>query len=220
MRNHHPVEIKILFEDEHFIAINKPSGLLSVATDTERDMTAFRLVKEHLYYRNRRAQLFTLHRLDRDTSGILLFAKSRRIQEMMQSDWGNIVTERGYMAIVEGHPDKPEDELRSHISENRAMVVYESSREDAKLAITRYKVARFNQEYSLLKINILTGRKNQIRVQLSSIGHPIAGDKKYGAKSNPINRLALHADRLSFTHPISGETIKLRTPLPGRFHIF
>ena len=100
------------------------------------------------------------------------------------------------------------------------MVVYESSREDAKLAITRYKVARFNQEYSLLKINILTGRKNQIRVQLSSIGHPIAGDKKYGAKSNPINRLALHADRLTFTHPVSGQSIRLRTPLPGRFHIF
>ena len=95
MRNHHPVEIKILFEDEHLIAINKPSGLLSVATDTERDMTAFRLVKDHLCYRNRRAQLFTLHRLDRDTSGILLFAKSRNIQEQMQSDWGNIVTERG-----------------------------------------------------------------------------------------------------------------------------
>ncbi len=220
MRNHHPVEIKILFEDEHLIAINKPSGLLSVATDTERDMTAFRLVKDHLCYRNRRAQLFTLHRLDRDTSGILLFAKSRNIQEQMQSDWGNIVTERGYMAIVEGLPDKPEDELRSHISENRAMVVYESSRDDAKLAITRYKVTKFNKDYSLLKINILTGRKNQIRVQLSSAGHPIAGDKKYGAKSNPINRLALHADRLTFTHPVSGQSIRLRTPLPGRFHIF
>ena len=133
MRNHHPVEIKILFEDEHLIAINKPSGLLSVATDTERDMTAFRLVKDHLCYRNRRAQLFTLHRLDRDTSGILLFAKSRNIQEQMQSDWGNIVTERGYMAIVEGLPDKPEDELRSHISMNRHAMMPNSPSPDTRL---------------------------------------------------------------------------------------
>lgn len=220
MRRPHPVEIKILYEDNHLIAINKPSGLLSVATDRERDVTAYRLVKEHLAYGNRRAQLFVLHRLDRDTSGILLFAKNRNTQEALQSNWNEAVTERGYMAIVEGLPDKPEDELRSFISENRAMVVYQSKGDQGKLAITKYKVTKFQRDYSLLKINILTGRKNQIRVQLSSIGHPIAGDKKYGAKSNPIGRLALHADRLSFRHPVSGETIKLRTPLPGRFHIF
>ena len=207
MRHHHPVEIKILYEDNYIIAINKPSGLLSVATDRERDVTAYRLVKDHLAYGNKRSQLFVLHRLDRDTSGILLFAKTREVQEALQSRWSEMVTERGYMAIVEGLPDKPEDELRSFISENRAMVVYQSHSDQGKLAI-------------LLKINILTGRKNQIRVQLSSIGHPIAGDKKYGAKSNPIGRLALHADRLTFTHPVSGEPVKLRTPLPGRFHIF
>lgn len=220
MRRPHPVEIKILYEDDHLIAINKPSGLLSVATERERDVTAYRLVKDHLAYGNRRAQLFVLHRLDRDTSGILLFAKSRNVQEALQSHWNEAVTERGYMAIVEGLPDKPEDELRSFITENRAMVVYQSKEEQGKLAITRYKVTKFQRDYSLLKINILTGRKNQIRVHLSSIGHPIAGDKKYGAKSNPIGRLALHADRLSFIHPVSGETVKLRTPLPGRFHIF
>lgn len=220
MRHQHPVEIKILYEDDYLIAINKPSGLLSVATDREREVTAFRLVKDHLQYTNRRAQLFVLHRLDRDTSGILLFAKRREIQEELQSKWNEVVTERGYMAIVEGLPDKTEDELRSYISENRAMVVYQSKEEVGKLAITKYKVTKFNDHYSLLKINILTGRKNQIRVQLSSIGHPIAGDKKYGAKSNPIYRLALHADRLSFIHPINGGTVRLRTPLPGRFHIF
>jgi 23S rRNA pseudouridine1911/1915/1917 synthase len=221
MRHQHPVEIKILYEDDYLIAINKPSGLLSVATDQERDATAFRLVRDHIAYGNRKARLYILHRLDRDTSGILLFAKDRNIQEVMQSKWNEMVTERGYMAIVEGHPHKTEDELRSYITENRAMVVYQSKgEEDGKLAITRYRVTRFNDSYSLLKINILTGRKNQIRVQLSGIGHPIAGDKKYGAKSNPINRLALHADRLSFTHPISGKTMRLRTPLPGRFHIF
>lgn len=220
MRHHHPVEIKILYEDNYIIAINKPSGLLSVATDRERDVTAYRLVKDHLAYGNKRSQLFVLHRLDRDTSGILLFAKTREVQEALQSRWSEMVTERGYMAIVEGLPDKPEDELRSFISENRAMVVYQSHSDQGKLAITKYKVTKFGQGYSLLKIDILTGRKNQIRVQLSSIGHPIAGDKKYGAKSNPIGRLALHADRLTFTHPVSGESIRLRIPLPGRFHIF
>lgn len=220
MRRQHPVEVKILYEDDYLIAINKPSGLLSVATDREKDTTAYRLVKDYLAYGNRRAHLFVLHRLDRDTSGILIFAKDKGTQEAMQSRWSEVVTERGYMAIVEGHPEKSQDELRSFISENRAMVVYQSREDKGKLAVTRYRIAKYNDEYSLLKINILTGRKNQIRVQLSSIGHPIAGDKKYGAKSNPIGRLALHADRLSFTHPVTGETIKLRTPLPGRFHIF
>jgi 23S rRNA pseudouridine1911/1915/1917 synthase len=220
MKHHHPVEIKILYEDEYLIAINKPSGLLSVATEREKETTAYRLVKDYISYGNRRAQLFVLHRLDRDTSGILLFAKKRQVQEVLQSHWSEAVTERGYMAIVEGIPEKPEDELRTYITENRAMVVYQSRENQGKLAITRYKVTKYSSTHSLLKIDILTGRKNQIRVQLSSIGHPITGDKKYGAKSNPIGRLALHADRLSFTHPISGEKIKLRTPLPGRFHIF
>lgn len=215
-----PLEIRVLYEDDCLIAINKPSGLLSVATDKEREMTAYRIVKENLAYGNRRLQLFVLHRLDRDTSGILLFAKNRNIQEQMQQKWGEMVTERGYQAIVEGRPEKDEDELRSYISENRAMVVFRSDSDNGKLAITRYRTVKSNDKYSLLKINILTGRKNQIRVQLSSIGHPIAGDKKYGAKGNPINRLALHADRLTFTHPVSGKSIKINSPLPGRFHIF
>lgn len=220
MRRHHPIEIPVLYEDDYLIAINKPSGLLTVATDRERETTAYRLLKEHLAYGNRRAQLFVLHRLDRDTSGILIFAKERNIQAQMQEKWSEVVTERGYMAIVEGTPDKQEDEIRTFISENNATLVYKSDERRGKLAITRYRVTKSGYGYSLLKINILTGRKNQIRVQLSSIGHPIAGDKKYGAKSNPINRLALHADRLSFIHPVSGETVKLRIPTPGRFHIF
>lgn len=220
MRRHHPIEIPILYEDDYLIAINKPSGLLTVATERERDNTAYRLLKEHLAYGNRRARLFVLHRLDRDTSGILIFAKDRNIQAQMQERWSEMVTERGYMAIVEGTPAKTEDEIRTFISENNATFVYKSDEQHGKLAITRYRVTKSGSGYSLLKINILTGRKNQIRVQLSTIGHPIAGDKKYGAKSNPINRLALHADRLSFIHPVSGETVKLRIPTPGRFHIF
>lgn len=215
-----PIEIKVLYEDDYLIAINKPSGLLSVATDREREMTAYQIVKDNLAYGNRRLQLFVLHRLDRDTSGILLFAKNRNIQEQMQQKWGEMVTERGYQAIVEGCPEKEEDELRSYISENKAMLVYKSDDQKGKLAITRYRTIKSDNKYSLLKINILTGRKNQIRVQLSSIGHPIAGDKKYGAKGNPINRLALHADRLTFTHPVTGKSIKINSPLPGRFHIF
>lgn len=218
--HHHPIEIKILFEDSFLIAINKPSGLLTVATEREKVTTAYRLVKDYIREENRHNKLFVLHRLDRETSGILLFAKEREIQEQMQSKWGEMVTTRGYQAIVEGHPSEKEGEIRSYISENKAMMMYESDENRGKLAITRYSVSKSDTNYSLLKINILTGRKNQIRLQLSQSGHPIAGDKKYGAKSNPIGRLALHADRLFFIHPVTGKEIRLKSPLPGRFHIF
>ena len=217
MRRHHPVEVKILYEDDYLIAINKPSGLLSVATDREKDTTAYRLVKDYLAYGNRRAHLFVLHRLDRDTSGILIFAKDKGTQEAMQSRWNEVVTERGYMAIVEGLPEKKQDELRSFITENRAMVVYQSREEKGKLAVTRYRVAKFNDQYSLLKINIMTGRKNQIRVHSQWIGHPIAGDRKYGAQTNPFGRLALHSNVLSFIHPWTGKTMKFTAPLPKMF---
>ena len=144
------------------------------------------------------------------------------IKRALQDNWDEAVTERKYVAVV-NREQFPSGTIRSWLKENSAFIVYSSPKDNGgQLAITHYRVLGSNPKLkkSLVELELETGRKNQIRVQLSSIGHPITGDKKYGAKSNPIGRLALHADRLSFTHPISGEKIKLRTPLPGRFHIF
>lgn len=204
-------EMPILFEDRDIVIVDKPSGLLSVSTDKENEMTAYRMVSDYVKEHDRRARIFVLHRIDRDTSGILAFAKNREFQYYMQDNWNDLITLRGYVALVEGKMERSEGEIRSYLSENKANVVYVSDSGKGKLAITHYKVIKSSETYSLLELEILTGRKNQIRVQLADSGHPIAGDKKYGAKTNPISRLALHADCFHFIHPATGKEIKIQS---------
>lgn len=214
-----PLEMEILYEDSYLIAIDKPSGLLSVSTPGEKELTAYRLVSDYVKRQDRRNRIFVLHRLDRDTSGILMFAKDPQTQYDLQSCWEDAVTRRGYAAVVEGTPEPEEGEIRSYLAEDRAMVVRPSDERFGKLAITQYRTVKSSGGYSLLEISLLTGRKNQIRVQMAQQGHPLCGDKKYGAKSNPIGRLALHAYKLYFIHPVTGREIRLKSPYPKKFKL-
>lgn len=198
--------IDIIFEDDSIIVINKPQGMLSVPPSDEGGITAFELVSDYVRAVDSRKKAHVVHRLDKDTSGLLLFAKNERIKKLLQENWNDIVTERRYYAVVEGRPQKAQDVITSWLSEGGHQV--SSSRvqvPDSKRAVTRYTVLRESNGYSLLDVSIETGRKNQIRVHMQSIGCPVAGDKKYGAKTNPLHRLGLHSYRLELSHPTLGD---------------
>ena len=208
--------LNIVYEDDFVIVVNKREGLLSVSTTKVHERTAFHILSDYVKKNDPRSKIFVLHRLDRDTSGLMMFAKTRAVQEKMQSNWNEVITKRTYMAVVEGMPEKERDILTTNLKENAEARVYvvESG---GKEAITRYEVLRSNGKYSLLELNLETGRKNQIRAQMEYIGHPIAGDSKYGAETNPAGRLMLHAQRLNFIHPETGEEMRFDTRIPDAF---
>ena len=210
--------LPIIFENNEFIVINKPAGLLSVASDTEKGRTAYRMVTDYYQQSDKHNRIYVVHRLDEDTSGVLLFAKNPEIRDALQKNWQEIVKSRGYYAIVEGQMEKPSDTLVNYLRNNSLNLMYVTeSKKDSKKCITHYKTIKSNKEYSLLDINIDSGRKNQIRVQLGHIGHHIIGDDKYGEPANPIKRLGLHAYELIFTHPITGKVYKFNAPMPKEF---
>jgi len=206
--------IKILYEDSELIAIDKPSGLLSISTSKENHLTAYRLISEHLKKNNYNNKVYVVHRLDQDTSGVLLFAKNKKMQKILQDNWSDLVKVREYTCVVYGDT-KDEERLFSYLTEDNFQKVYSTSNKKGKLAITNYKKIKGNNNLSLLNVLIETGRKNQIRVQLSDIGHTIVGDKKYGAKTNPINRLALHASKIIFVDPRNKKTIEIESQIPN-----
>jgi 23S rRNA pseudouridine1911/1915/1917 synthase len=209
-------KMNILYEDEYLIVIEKSSGLLSVATEKEKGETAFSILKDYVKKQNHNEQLYIVHRLDRDTSGVMMFSRSKEIQQKLQDNWDDVVTKRIYYAAVEGHVKNAEGEIVSCLKENKSLKMYSSkTRGDGQKAITRYRVLKSNSRYSLLEVALETGRKNQIRVHLHDIGHSIAGDKKYGAVTDPLRRLALHAGILEFFHPITGECMHFETPVPA-----
>lgn len=211
-------DLPIIYEDEHLIAIDKPSGLLSVASDKEKKSTAYRMMSDYVTMNNRSARLFVVHRLDEDTSGVLVFAKDRPTQEKLQKHWNDVVTKRGYYAIVEGSMEKKEATLKDYLFEDKTnlMRVAHGPR-GAKLAVTNYKVMAEKGGFSLLDVDIKTGRKNQIRVQLGHTGHFVIGDDKYGEPANPLKRLGLHAYQLTLISPEDGRKIDLRSPMPYPF---
>ena len=208
--------LNIVYEDDFLLVVNKREGLLSVSTTKVHERTAFHILSDYVKKNDPRSKIFVLHRLDRDTSGLMMFAKTRAVQEKMQSNWSEVITKRTYVAVVEGIPEKERDILITNLKENAEARVYvvESG---GKEAITRYEVLRSNGKYSLLELNLETGRKNQIRAQMEYIGHPIAGDSKYGAETNPAGRLMLHAQRLNFIHPETGEEMRFDTRIPDAF---
>ena len=208
--------LNIIYEDDAVIVVNKREGLLSVSTAKVRERTAFHILSDYLKKSDPRNKLFVLHRLDRDTSGLMMFAKTRAIQEKMQSNWNEMITERTYVAVVEGRPEKESDLITTQLKENAEARVYVVA-EGGKDAITRYHLLRTNDKNSLLELNLETGRKNQIRAQMEYIGHPIAGDYKYGAETDPTGRLMLHAQRLYFIHPETGEEMRFDTRIPDSF---
>ncbi len=204
--------IKILYEDKSIIVVSKPSHLLTISTDNEKEKTMFHKVIEYERKKNKNNKVFIVHRLDKDTSGILVFAKNERIKRQLQDNWQN--TKRYYQAVVEGNVEKQEDTIKSYLKENKALITYSTNKSDGKLAITKYKVIKTNKKYSLLDIEILTGRKNQIRVHMNDINHPIIGDKKYNSKTNPIKRLGLHANKLVLQHPITKQIMTFEDKTP------
>ena len=209
-------ELDILYEDEYLIAINKPCGLLSISNDKEKDITAYRMVSNYVKLNNKRNYIFVVHRLDQDTSGILLFCKNEKVRDKMQENWNNIVKKRGYIAVVDGKLSG-NDTIHSFLMEDKRQFVYSSRNSIGKEAITHYSVLKNNNNYSMLQVFIDTGRRNQIRVHLSERGYPIVGDKKYRCKTNPIKRLCLHANMLEFIHPVSKKLVSIKCDIPNEF---
>lgn len=212
----HPL-LTILWEDNSLIVVNKKEGLLSVSSQRVKERTAYHLLSEYVKKSDPRNKIFILHRLDRDTSGIMMFAKNPRVQKELQSNWNDMITARTYVAVVERRPAKENDLMISNLTENAGMQVYVTAAGGGKEAITRYRTVNSNGRYSLLELDLETGRKNQIRAQMQSIGHSIAGDYKYGAETNPAGRLMLHARRLHFIHPVTGEELRFETRIPTTF---
>lgn len=210
--------LPIIYEDDELIAINKPSGVLSIASDREKARTAYRMVNDYVQQKNKHNRIYVIHRLDEDTSGVLVFAKNPRIKETLQKNWNDIVKKRGYFAVVEGEMEKAEDTYIDYLKENSLNLMYVTNdKKNGKKCITNYKVIKYNKKYSLLDINIETGRKNQIRVQLGHHNHHVIGDDKYGEPSNPLKRLGLHAYELAFIHPISQKMMLFKAPMPEEF---
>lgn len=209
----------LLYEDEHLIVVNKPAKLLSVANDKEKVRTAYHIVTDYVRARRVEDRIFVLHRLDRDTSGVLMFARDAETKELFQSRWNEMVTRRGYLAVVEGVPKPDRDTIRSYLVETDTHMSFSGAPgKGAKEAVTSYQIVKAGNGYALLDISIETGRKNQIRVHMKEKGCPVAGDKQYGARTNPIGRLCLHANELSFTHPATGEQVTFKAKMPRDFN--
>lgn len=210
--------LKLVYEDNDIMVANKGYGLLSMGNDKVKEGTAYSILKDYLKWVDPRLKIFIVHRLDRDTSGLLMFAKNQEAKERMQHNWNNMVLNRKYYAVVEGNVEQDEGIVRSYLAENSQYEVYSTDNPDeGQLAVTRYKVLKRRNGYSLLEIELDTGRKNQIRVHMKDLGHPIAGDRKYGAKSSPIHRLALHAGTLRFVHPMTRREMNFSTGIPTAF---
>lgn len=211
--------LRIVYEDDDIIVVNKGYGLLSVGTDTKREGTAYSILRDYVKRVNPRNKLFIVHRLDQHTSGLMLFAKTEQAKETMQHNWNNMVLERRYVAVVEGGaPEPPEGQVRTLLAENSEHVVYVTDNPaEGREALTEYCTLAARGNYALLELELATGRKNQIRVHMQHIGHPIAGDRKYGAKTSPIHRLALHARTLRFVHPVTRRDMNFSTPIPAAF---
>ena len=208
-------KLKILYEDKSIIVISKPSGLLTIGTNKEHNNTLYRKVSEYVKKQHKSNKIFIVHRLDKDTSGIIIFGKTEQAKRTLQRNWHE--SKRKYIALVEGKVTKS-DTIKNYLAETKTLKTYiTNDKKIGKLAITKYNPIKTNKEYSLLEIEIFTGRKNQIRVHMESIKHPIVGDKKYGAKKNPIRRMCLHATYLEFYHPITNKKIIIEDKYPNIF---
>lgn len=203
----------IIYEDKNIIVVDKPSNILTIASTHEKEKTVYHFVREYLQSNNKFAKVFIVYRLDKDTSGVLLFAKSEYIKNLYQKDW-NTTAKRDYVCVVHGRVLKEEERLTHKLKENKTHFVYVAH--DGVLAVTNYKVLERSSHYTMLNVTIETGKKNQIRVQLNYINHPIVGDKKYGVKDN-INRLYLHANKLTIRNPVDKKTYTYESKIPKEF---
>lgn len=218
-------KLDILYEDDSIIVADKPSGLLTMSTGKEGEITAYSILTDYVRSarggRNTRdkGRIFIVHRLDRDTSGVIVFAKDEQTKHALQDDWNETILERKYIAAVEGTLEYDEGTVASYLKDNPKSMKVSSSWTDngGKYSVTHFKVLRSSGQYSLVEFELETGRKNQIRVHASVIGNPVAGDRKYGSASNPLHRLCLHASTLVFHHPRTGQLLRFDTGIPKDF---
>lgn len=210
-------KLPIIYEDDHIIVINKPSGLLSIASDNEKRSTAYRILSDYVQQKDKHNRVFVVHRLDEDTSGVLMIAKDKVTQEKYQDNWNDLVSKRGYYAIVDGILKEKQGTITSYLKKNTQNMMYSSKDKSGQYSVTHYKVIKEKGEYSLLDVNIDSGRKNQIRVHLGDVGHHVVGDDKYGKPTNPIKRLGLHAYELDIKDPYTGKMFKFKAPIPKEF---
>lgn len=210
--------LKIVYEDAYLIVVEKMQGLLSVNTERQKERTAHNILTEYVQRSGRQHRLYIVHRLDRDTSGLMMFAKDEQTQHTLRDNWHDIVFDRRYVAVVTGEMEREEGIVRSWLTD-RTLYVHSNPTDDGgKESITHYRTIKRGNGYSLVELHLETGRKNQIRVHMQDLGHPIIGDGRYGLEEvNPIGRLALHAFKLCFYHPVTGEVMRFETPYPAEF---
>ena len=210
--------LKIVYEDHDIIVADKPAGLLSVATASEKRMTAYSMLSGHVKKQDPGNKIFIVHRLDRETSGLMLFAKNQEVKRQLQDSWDESVIQRTYIAVVEGTVSNPEGTIVSSLAEDKNFRVHSvTAPAKGQKAITHFEVLKTTKSWSLLKVDLETGRKNQIRVHMQDMGHSVTGDKKYGALSNPLKRLGLHAQILKFIHPVSKKEMNFESQIPKSF---
>lgn len=208
------INIKIIYEDDNIIVIDKPTKLLTISNKNEKEDTLYRKVSNYLKKQNKK--VFVIHRLDYDTSGIIMFAKNQKVQKLYQDNWNNLAKEREYTAVVEGITNET-GHIESYLKQTKTLLVYSSKNKDGYFSITDYEKITNNNKYSLLRILISTGRRNQIRCHMHDINHPIAGDTRYNSKTNPLGRLCLHASTLKITNPLTNELMTFKSNIPEEF---
>ncbi len=210
--------LRIVYEDAYLIVVEKREGLLSVGTERERERTASTILNEYLRRQDRRSRVYVVHRLDRDTSGLMMFAKDEKTQHTLRDNWHELVFDRRYVAVVTGEMERDRGTVHSWLTD-RTLYVHSSPVDDGgKESVTHYRTIKRTKGLSLVELHLETGRKNQIRVHMQDLGHPVVGDGRYGLEDfNPIGRLALHAFKLCFHHPVTGEEMRFETPYPAEF---
>ena len=208
--------MRIVFEDKYIVVVEKREGIVTNSPTDE--VSIQRVLNNYFEFTRQRCRAHTVHRLDKHTSGLLIFAKDKKISFMFEKNWKDIISDRRYVAVVEGFMEKEYGTVESYLKDNRMFVSYSSDIDDGgKHAITHYKTLKRKPDFSLVELRLETGRKNQIRVHMHDLKHPIVGDEKYGSTSDPIKRVALHAYKLSFTHPMTNEELSFETPIPTNF---
>ena len=210
--------LKLLYEDAYIIVVEKKEGLLSVKTDREKERTAWSFLTEYMQKTDRNAQAYVVHRLDRDTSGVMMFAKDEKTQNKLRDNWHKIVFDRRYVAVVAGEMEKDAGKVESWLTDRKLYVQSSPVDDGGQYAVTHFHTIKRANGYSLVELKLDTGRKNQIRVHMADLGHPVIGDGRYGVEDgNPLGRLALHAFKLCFYHPVTGQPMKFETPYPADF---
>jgi 23S rRNA pseudouridine1911/1915/1917 synthase len=209
--------VKIVFEDKHLVVIEKNIGILSMGT-THHQMCVKKVLDDYFHKTHQKARAHVVHRLDRDTSGLMIYAKTMEAEQILEKNWHDIVYDRRYVAVVSGEMEQKEGTVESWLKDNKAFFTYSSPEDNGgKYAITHYRVVASEPRFSLVELKLETGRKNQIRVHMGDLHHPVCGDVKYGDGNDPLHRLCLHAFRLHFYHPITNEPMEFETPYPTPF---